>query len=109
MPTEAPHAARLAPKPALARGAICRPFVIVRRVVQVRLDRRLCASQPPGDLRDRQILLLAVVSRKRRGSPSLTNTITHLTPPRAALPPSFLVAVGTGANCTGRAGQPLTA
>ena len=40
-PTQALYAARVAPYPALARGAICRPFVIVRRVVQVRLHRGL--------------------------------------------------------------------
>ena len=44
VPTPALCTARVAPYPALARGAIGRPFVIVRRVVQVRLDGRFCAS-----------------------------------------------------------------
>ena len=57
------------------------PFVSVRRVVQVRLDRRLCASQPAGDLRDRQVFLVAIVVCKRRGTPTLTNSIAHLVPP----------------------------
>ena len=72
---KAPNAARIAPRPALARGAIRRSFVSMRRVVQVRLDRRLCAAQPAGDLRDRQVLLLAIVPGKRRGAPTLTNSI----------------------------------
>ena len=62
------NAARVAPRLALARGAISRSFVSIGRVVQVRLDRRLCASQPVGDLRDRQVVLLAIVSSKRRGA-----------------------------------------
>ncbi len=54
-----------------------RSFVSIRRVVQVRLDRRLGTPQPARDLRDRQVLLLAVVSSKRRGATALDNPITH--------------------------------
>ena len=42
-----------------------RPFVSIRRVVQVGLHRRFCATQPAGYLRDREALLVAVVARER--------------------------------------------
>jgi hypothetical protein len=45
---------RLAPNPALAREAICRPFVIVRRVGEVRFAGRGRAAETICDLRDRK-------------------------------------------------------
>ena len=90
VPPEALYAPRAAPRPLGRVGrSIGLLLVSMRWVVQVRLDRCLRASQPVGDLRDRH--LLAIVSSKRRGAPTLTNPITHLTPPRAALRPSLLV------------------
>ena len=61
-----------------------RPRLLAGRVIEVGLDRRLRASQPVGDLRDCQALLLAIVPSKGRGAPTLTNSVAHLTPPRAA-------------------------
>ena len=52
---------------------ICRPFVIVRRVVRVRIHRGLRPSEPPGDLPDRETLGIAVVASKRR-SPARSRT-----------------------------------
>ena len=55
--------------------AIRRSFVSIRRVVQVRLDRRLCASQPVRDLGDRQTLLFTVMAREHGGPASLLDTV----------------------------------
>ena len=52
------------------------PFVSVRRVVQIRLDGRRRPSKPPGDLGDREPLLVAVVARERRSPAPFTYTIT---------------------------------
>jgi hypothetical protein len=41
------------------------PFVSIRRVVDVRLDRRGGAAETVGDLPDREALELAVMARKR--------------------------------------------
>jgi hypothetical protein len=51
-------------------------FVSVRRVIQVRLDCRRRPSKPPGDLGDREPLLVAVVARERRSPAPFTYTIT---------------------------------
>ena len=61
--------------------AVRRSFVSVRWVIQVRLDGRLCATQPARDLGDRYAFLVAVVTRELRGATTLTNSIAHLTPP----------------------------
>jgi hypothetical protein len=50
--------------------------LLAGRVVQVRLDGGLGASQPPGDLPDRETLRIAVVARKRRGAAPFMRTIT---------------------------------
>ena len=64
VPREAPYSARVASRPALARGAIRRSFVSIRRVVEVRLDRGFCATEPTRDVSDREALLVAVVARE---------------------------------------------
>ncbi len=53
------------------------PFVSVRRVVQVGLHRRFCATQPAGYLGDREALLVAVVARERSSLVPFTHTITR--------------------------------
>ena len=75
VPREAPYAARVAPRLALARGAIRRPFVSIRRVVEVRLDCRLCATEPACDLGDREALLVAVVAGERYRPTALLNAV----------------------------------
>ena len=75
VPREAPYSARGAPRPALARGAIRRSFVSLRRVIQVRLDRGRRASQPARDLRGRESLVVAIVTRQRSRTSALLHTI----------------------------------
>ena len=53
--------------------AIRRSFVSIRRVVEVRLDRRRRAAQAIRDLPDREPLELAVVTRQRDGPATLDN------------------------------------
>ena len=107
---DALYAARVAPKPALARGAICRPFVIVRRVIQICLDGRLCPSEPARDLGDRQVLFLAIVAGMRRGSPPLVNSIVHLALSRAGIDRrSCCLIWHIDKHPIGRTGQPPTA
>jgi hypothetical protein len=77
VPREAPYAARVAPRPALARGAIRRSFVNITWVVEVRLDRRRRATKPIGDLHDRQTVKLAVVLRQCDRAASLDDPIEH--------------------------------
>ena len=102
-PPNAPDPPRRSePLPELA--TICRSFVSMRRVIQVRLDRRLCAPQAARDLRDRQVLLVAIVAGELRGAAAFTNTSlnSHLLGLRFLAP-----GIGeTAANSTGRAGQP---
>ena len=74
-PRQAPYAAHVALRPALTRGAIRRSFVSIRRVVQVRLDGGLRASQPTGDLRGRESLVIAIVTRQRSRPSALLHTI----------------------------------
>jgi hypothetical protein len=52
-----------------------RPGLLAGRVVQVRLDGGFCATQPAGDLRDREVLLVAVVASNRCSPPPLTHTV----------------------------------
>ena len=40
------------------------PFVSMRRVVEVCLDRGFCATEPARDLSDREALFVAVVTRE---------------------------------------------
>ena len=55
------RAAQRSAEAGITRKAICRLFVIVRRVVQVRLDGCLGTSQPARDLGDGSVLLVAIV------------------------------------------------
>ncbi len=64
----------VAPSTALAPGAIRRSFVSIRGVVEVSLDGGLCATEPTGDLGDREALLVAVVASERRRPPPLHDT-----------------------------------
>ena len=50
--------------------------LLAGRVVKVCLDCRLRPSKPPGDLGDREPLLVAVVARERRSPAPFTYTIT---------------------------------
>ena len=52
-----------------------RPFVSVRWIVQIRLNRGLRAAQATGDLRDWQTLLIAILARERSCPTTLLNTI----------------------------------
>jgi hypothetical protein len=72
---EVPNAARGAPRLALARGAIRRSFVSIRRVVEVRLDRRGRAAETIADLGDRSALELAVVPGEGHCSPALCHSV----------------------------------
>ena len=65
------------------------PFVSLRWVIQVRLDGCLSATQPASDLGDRQVLLVAIVPGELCSAAAFANTIAHITPPRAPLPPPF--------------------
>ena len=56
--------------------AVRRSFVSMRCVVQVRLDRGFCACEPARDLRDRQLLLVAIVPGQRSCTPSLLHTVS---------------------------------
>jgi len=56
--------------------AICRSFTSIRWVIQIRLDRGVGPSEPPGDLADREPLLVAVVASKRRSPAPFMHTIT---------------------------------
>ena len=58
--------------------ACVEPFVSVRRVVQVRLDRGLRAPQSTDDLREWQALLIAIVARERSRRTTLLNTINAI-------------------------------
>ena len=74
---------------ALRLRRVGRPFVSIRRVIQVRLDGCLSATQPASDLGDRQVLLVAIVPGELCSAAAFANTIAHITPPRAPLPPPF--------------------
>src|SRR2546421_9965351 len=54
------------------------PFVSIRRVVEVSLDRGRRATQARGDLGDRQSLGLAEVARQCDGAAALHNTVVSL-------------------------------
>lgn len=73
-------------------GRFGRPFVSIRRVIQVRLDSGLGASEPAGDLGDREGLLVAVVTRERRSLTPLKHTINpgHAAQKLAAAVDSYL-------------------
>ena len=55
--------------------AIRRSFVSIRRVVEVRLDRGFCATEPTRDVSDREALLVAVVARERDRPATLVDAV----------------------------------
>src|SRR5947208_6412251 len=69
-----------------------RACLIASWIVEIRLDGRLCASQPTSDLRDRQTLLVSVVAGELRRAAPFRDPVEHQNP-----------------KPTGRAGQPSRA
>src|SRR5205823_11770562 len=67
-----PAAATHAPVARLDRARL-----IAGRIVEIRLDGRLCASQPTSDLRDRQTLLVSVVAGELRRTAPVRDPVEH--------------------------------
>ena len=65
---------------AAAHSAVARldrACLVAGRIVEIRLDGGFCASQPTGDLRDRQTLLVAVVAGELRRAAPFGHTVEH--------------------------------
>src|SRR5947208_11212292 len=70
-----PAAATHAPVARLHRACL-----IAGWIVEIRLDGRLCASQPTSDLGDRQPLLVAVVAGELRRAAPFRDPVEHENP-----------------------------
>ena len=84
-------------------AGIRRSFVSIRRVVEVRLDRRGRTAQALGDLADRQALKLAVMARQGDRpatfeNPTRSRGLTPCPSRRVTLPRSIGVSVELGAS-----------
>jgi len=65
---------------------LLKPFDTVGQVIQVGLDGGFCASEPAGDLADRETLFVAVAAGERRSSPPLQYTPLDGHPPVTSAP-----------------------